>query len=251
MSGWLPEGVAAWGALGLVGLSALTSMLTAAVGIGGGVTLLAAMALVVPVHALIPVHGVVQLGSNLGRAVVLSRSAMLRMLVPFTLGALAGVALGALLVTELPEAALLFAIGAFVLFTTWVRLPPLGRGERGVLAAGGAGATLLTMFVGATGPFVLALLRQAGLPHRALVATTAAAMTVQHGLKVAAFSAIGFAFADWAALMAAMIVAGFAGTLVGARALDWLPEERLKRALKLVLTLVGAQLVVRAALQLA
>jgi hypothetical protein len=39
-----------------------------AFGIGGGAALLAVMASLVPPAALIPVHGVVQVGSNLGRA---------------------------------------------------------------------------------------------------------------------------------------------------------------------------------------
>ena len=55
----------------LVLLSFFTSMLSASMGIGGGTILLAVMAQVVPVKAIIPVHGMVQLGSNVGRALVL------------------------------------------------------------------------------------------------------------------------------------------------------------------------------------
>lgn len=242
----LPEGVAPLGALALIVLSYFTSLLTAAVGIGGGVTLLAAMTYVVPVAALVPVHGVVQLGSNTGRAIVLAREAAVRLLLPFALGAVVGVAAGAALVTELPEATILLAIGVFVLFTTWVKLPPFGHGEKGILAAGGAAASMLTMFIGATGPFVMALMKQAGLPHKRLVATTAMAMTLQHGLKVLAFGVLGFAFAAWAPLMIAMVAAGFAGTLTGARLLDRLPEKTLATALKVVLTVIGVELVLRA-----
>ena len=57
-------------ALLLVATSFVTSALTAGLGIGGGVALLAVMAYGMPVAALIPVHGVVQIGSNLGRFVV-------------------------------------------------------------------------------------------------------------------------------------------------------------------------------------
>ena len=112
--------------------------------------------------------------------------------------------------------------------------------------SGGFIGTFLTMFVGATGPFVMMVLRQAGLPHVRLVATHAMAMVIQHGLKVAAFTTLGFAFSEWAPMMAAMIGAGFLGTLAGAKLLNTLPEKTLKKALNIVLTLISVQLIVRA-----
>ncbi|MCB1915218.1 MAG: hypothetical protein KDG52_05820, partial [Rhodocyclaceae bacterium] len=56
--------------LGLVLTAAFTSMMTAALGAGGGVMLLAVMAQVLPPQVIIPVHGIVQMGSNLGRAIM-------------------------------------------------------------------------------------------------------------------------------------------------------------------------------------
>lgn len=247
----LPPAVEPWGALALVVLSAFTSALSASVGIGGGVALLAAMTFVVPVSALIPVHAVVQFGSNAGRIALLLRDVAWRLLGPFVAGGLVGAAAGGALVTELPEEVILLVIGLFVAVMAWVRVPPLGRGERGVVAAGGAASTMLTMFVGATGPFVMTLFRQSGLAHRALVATNAAAMSVQHVLKVVVFGLLGFAFAEWVPLMAAMIGAGFLGTVTGTRLLSRLPERSLRTALKLVLTVIGIQLVARALWRLA
>ncbi|UOM36507.1 sulfite exporter TauE/SafE family protein [Acuticoccus sp. I52.16.1] len=251
MSALLPDAVAPLGAVFLIVLSFFTSALTAAVGIGGGVVLLAAMTFVVPAVALVPLHGVVQLGSNTGRAIVMARNVALRLIVPFGLGAVLGAVLGGMLVVELPAQVILLAIGVTILLTTWMKLPPLGKGERGILAAGGLLATCLTMFVGATGPFVMMILRQSGLPHARLVATHAMAMVIQHGFKVVAFTALGFAFADWAPMMALMIAAGFCGTLVGARLLNKLPEATLKRALNIVLTLIALQLIVRSLVELA
>ncbi|MEM9220959.1 MAG: sulfite exporter TauE/SafE family protein [Pseudomonadota bacterium] len=246
----LPPGIDAASALFLVLLSVFTSALTAALGIGGGMVLLAAMTFFVPVAALIPVHGAVQLGSNAGRSLVLARDVDLRLIGPFTVGAAMGALIGAVLVTDLPETVLLLFIGVFVSVSTWIKLPPLGRGERAVLFTGGLGATILTMFVGATGPFVMALLRQAQLPHRVLVATNGAAMTVQHLLKVGAFALLGFAFARWLPLVTAMIGSGFLGTLMGKRLLDRLPEKTLGWGLKFLLTVVGVQLIVRAIIAL-
>ena len=246
----LPPAVDPAGAVALVVLSAFTGAVSAAVGIGGGVMLLAAMTFVLPVAALVPVHAVVQFGSNVGRLAVLAKHAAWRFLAPFLGGAVLGAVAGGALVTDLPETALLIVIGVFVTVMAWVKVPPLGRGERSVIAAGGLLSTVLTMFVGATGPFVITLFRQSGLDHTALVATNAAAMAAQHVLKVAAFAALGFAFVPWAPLMVGMVGAGFLGTVLGARLLHRLPERTLRRALSVVLTVIGLHLVARAVVTL-
>jgi uncharacterized membrane protein YfcA len=121
-----------------------------------------------------------------------------------------------------------------------------GRG----LALGGAIASFLTMLVGATGPYVLALLRPLGLGREGLVGTHAAAMTAQHGLKILAFGLLGFAFAPWLPLIGAMIAMGFVGTLLGRRLLGLLSERQFGIVVKTVLTLVAGELVLRSLWQL-
>lgn len=240
----LPPGIDDGSALLLILVSIATSALTAAFGIGGGVTLLAAMAPIVPVAALVPVHAVVQLGSNAGRSVILRRHVDGRMLAVFGAGAILGVTVGGLLVTDLPEGAITLAIGVFVLWSAWGRLPTLGGGHA-MVGMGGAVSSVLTMFVGATGPFVIALFRQREFERHALVATTAAAMTLQHGLKIVAFGLLGFAFAPWLPLVAAMILSGILGTLIGTRLLTRMPERRFRSGLRLVLIAIGLELLVR------
>ncbi len=57
----------------LVLVSAFTSAVTAAVGVGGGLLMIMALAKVMPAAALIPVHGMVQFGSNAGCTVLIWR----------------------------------------------------------------------------------------------------------------------------------------------------------------------------------
>ena len=87
----------------LIAASLVTSFITAAFGIGGGVVLLAFLALVLPPVALIPVHGVVQLGSNGGRVAIMSKHVVWRPILPFVVGALIGAAIGGLVVVQLPS----------------------------------------------------------------------------------------------------------------------------------------------------
>ena len=243
----LPEGLSVLFAAILVAAAFVTSAITAAFGIGGGVALLAVMASMVPVAVLIPVHGVVQLGSNAGRAIVQRAHILWPLIGIFTLGAVAGALIGGQLVVSLPEALLKALVGLFILFTVWGPKPRGGAvGNRWWLALVGFLATLLTMFVGATGPFVAAHLAARLADRRHYVATHAMAMVVQHALKVLAFGLLGFAFADWVPLMAAMIAAGFAGTLLGTRLLHALPEARFRVVFRWLLTALAAQLVLSA-----
>lgn len=244
----LPAGVPPMIALLLIAISFLTSAFTAAFGIGGGTVMLGALAGAVPPGVIIAVHGLVQVGSNLGRSYVQRAHALWPLVARFTLGSLAGVALGALFVVALPERVLLGLLGVFILAMAWIRKPRIpGLASTGLLI-GGALSTFITMFVGATGPFVQALLLPLDLEKRQLIATHAVCTTIQHLLKVFAFGLLGFSFADWLPLVAAMILSGFAGTLAGTRLLERLPERWFLLTIKLVLTIVGLDLLRRALL---
>ena len=226
----LPVGVEPWFAAVLVAVSFLTSAITAAVGIGGGVALLAVMASGLPVAALIPIHGIVQLGSNSGRAFVLRSHIAWRFVVLLSAGTVIGAVIGGLLVVRLPDAWLKLAVGAFVLWSVWGAKPRVGRGDGPVIVLGGVISAVLSMFIGASGPFVAALVGVRDYVRQTVVATHAACMIVQHCLKVVVFGVLGFAFGPWIWLIVAMIAAGFLGTLAGTRLLHRLPEERFKLA---------------------
>jgi uncharacterized membrane protein YfcA len=94
---------------------------------------------------------------------------------------------------------------------------------------------------------VQALFLPLGLEKRALVASHAACNVIQHGLKVVAFGWLGFNFADWLPLMAAMIATGFLGTWLGTALLEKMPEELFKTVLKWLLTVLAIDLLRRAA----
>lgn len=238
----IPESLSFYEFWLLAGLSFFTSMLTAAIGIGGGSLLLAVMAQVLPVKAIIPVHGVVQLGSNFGRAAVMLPHVEKRLFVWFLLGSLIGAIAGGQIVFSLPVDILRLILGTFILYAAWgPKLGGLAKSEK-MLAVGGFFSTMLTMFVGATGPFVLAMLKPFGLSPMGVVASTAGCLVVQHSLKVLVFGLLGFAFAPYLPLMALMIGLGFVGTLVGRKILLKVDEKLFKRALNIVLTLLALRL---------
>ena len=242
----LPNGLSPGIAALLLLVSFLTSALTAAFGIGGGVAMLGALAGSVPPTMVVAVHGVVQLGSNLGRVIIQRAHILWRPTLIFSVGSLVGATMGAVVFVALPERLLLALLGAFILLLTWLPKPKIPGLESAGMFLGGAIATFITIFVGATGSFVQALFLSMKLEKRVLVATHALCMSIQHGLKVLAFGYLGFAFQDWLPLMLAMIATGFLGTWLGTRLLDRLSQQTFERILKLVLTLVGLDLLRRA-----
>jgi uncharacterized membrane protein YfcA len=232
----------------LVGISFFTSFLTAAVGIGGGSILLALMAQVMPAGAIIPVHGVVQLGSNVGRAAVLYESVDRELLGWFVAGSLVGALIGGRIVVTMPVDALRLTLGAFILYSAWgPKLGALARSKK-TLAMGGLLTTTLTMFVGATGPFVMSMLRAFPLKPVALVATMASCVAAQHLLKVLVFGLLGFAFGPYVPLMALMVGLGFLGTLAGRHVLLRVDPKKFTLVLNIVLTLLAVRLIGQALL---
>lgn len=239
----LPDGIGPAIALLLIAASFFTSALTAAFGVGGGIAMLALLGLFVPVAALIPVHGLVQLGSNTGRAWVQRASVRRDIALPFVTGSLFGAATGAALVVQVPDAPLKLVLGLFVIAVTWWTIPGFDRLSGVGLAIGASLVAFLTMFLGATGPLLSAFFAQLIRDDRkALVATHAAGMTVHHGLKVAAFAFVGFSFGSWAPMVAAMIASGYLGTVHGSKLLERLPEKQFRLWFKIGLTLLALDL---------
>ena len=224
----------------MAGMSLASSFITASMGIGGGVLLLAVMASLFPPLALIPVHGVIQLGSNFFRAVLMLAHVQWRVVAAFAAGSVLGVVIGGSVAVQLEPAVVQIGIGAFVLWSVF-RTPPAWLAKAGGLT--GLASSFLTMFFGATGPFVANYVKSLTLPRQAHVSTHAVLMTIQHSLKSLTFGFLGFAFGPWAGFILLMIAMGFLGTVLGKRVLMRLDDRKFSRALNLALLLISARLI--------
>lgn len=243
LSALLPDGLSLTAAAIVIFSSFFTSALTASFGLGGGLALLAIMGALMPPAAVIPVHGVAQLGSNTSRLILQWNSVVWPIVLWFMAGSILGAAVGARLYVEIPEWLLKALIGAFVLATVYGPKPKgFSPGGKTYFATGAASA-LLSMFVGATGPIAAAMFGVARLDKLKTIATHAGAMAAQHALKSVAFGFVGFAYADWAAIIVAVIAAGFLGAAAGTRMLNKMPEEKFRKGFRLMLTFFGCYLI--------
>lgn len=243
ISTFAPDGVSPLAASLVVFASFFTAALTAALGLGGGLALLAVMSILFPPAAVIPVHGAAQLGANFSRFTFQRRHVVWPIVGWFALGGIIGSAIGGRIFVSLPEAALRIAVGGFVLFTVWGPKPKAFAPGSKTFFLTGVVAAFLTMFFGATGPIVATMLSTAKLDRHKTVATHAGSMVVQHALKTITFGFLGFAFAQWTLLISAILAAGFFGSWFGTHLLRIMPEARFRTGFRAVLTFFGVYLV--------
>jgi uncharacterized membrane protein YfcA len=98
-----------------------------------------------------------------------------------------------------------------------------------VWVAAGSVVGALNVTVGATGPLHAPLFRAGTDDRLSFVGTFAASQTVGHLVKIALFGIAGFAPGAHALPIAAGMVGVVAGTQLGSRVLDRMPEARFRR----------------------
>ncbi len=226
----------------------LASILSAVVGMAGGIVLLTVMLLYFEPLIAIPLHGVIQLASNGSRSFI--QRAHVRWDLVWRYGILllpmayAGLSVARALPPELART----LIGVFVLLATWrPRWLMLGTHpeqtqprRRFVLLGGVMG--FLQMNIGATGPLIAPFFLNLGLTRQALVGSKAAVQTLGHLSKILLFGAVGFAYLEYGLLLVAMCTLVVLGTWIGSRLLERVNERVFTWLFKSVLTLIALRL---------
>ena len=225
-----------------------TSILSAVVGMAGGITLLAVMLLFLEPLAAIPLHGVIQLVSNSSRAAIQRRHVDVGILLRYSALLVPMGWVGIHLANALPAAAMRVMIGIFVLVATWFpgwlllgTHPEETNPSRRFLVLGGV-VGVLNMTIGATGPLIAPFFLNLGLDRRALVGTKAACQSLGHLVKIALFGVAGFAFGPHLALLVTAGACVVAGTWLGSRILERVSERLFRRLYVGVLTAIALRL---------
>ncbi|NRA86316.1 MAG: sulfite exporter TauE/SafE family protein [Rhizobiales bacterium] len=246
--GLWPEALSGFSAVFLIISSMFTSAFTAAFGLGGGVVMLALLVHFLPIAVVIPIHGVIQMGSNSSRAILLRHFIDWKIILYFLIGAIVGAFIGGQFVVILPEQFLLTILGLFILYVVWGPKPKKIQPNKYIFAIGGAIVTFLTMFIGATGPLLMSFLPRSKLSPEQISATHGMLMVVQHGLKLIIFGILGFQFFQWAIFLSIMVAGGFIGSNLGCFILNKLPEKWFKIGMNVILTLLALRMLYEAIL---
>jgi uncharacterized membrane protein YfcA len=230
----------------------VTAVLSAIVGLAGGITLLAVMLLFFEPLVVLPVHGVIQLVSNLSRTWFQREHVEAGILQWFAVWMIPASIVGLWIGSALPAEVLKVAIGVFVLLATWkprwllLGIDPTTIDPRRRFLALGGCVGFLNMTVGATGPFAAPFFLNTGLSRHALVGTKAATQALGHTIKVVLFGLAGFAFFDFALPLAALCACVVLGSFVGSKLLDRVSERVFDRLYRGVLTAIALRLLLSA-----
>ncbi len=198
----------------------------------------------------IPILTVAQLIGNGSRVWLNRRELNLAVVGWFALGGVPLALAGGFLFARAPLSALTRMLGAFlILVVLWRRLrpgPPARLPLRG-FALIGAGASFLSALLGSVGPIMAPFFLAYGLVKGAYIGTEALATVVMHVTKLVAYH-------EAAILSPSSLIAGLAlgplmiaGSWVGKRIVDRLPERAFVALIELTLVAAGLLFLVRGA----
>jgi uncharacterized membrane protein YfcA len=224
----------------LICISFITSLISAIIGLGGGVILLGIFAVTLDPVAIIPVHGVVQAASNAGRLITMIRSVHTPVILPFVIGSAIGASFGGLTFSQInPQFVQLF-VGIFIILTVFKLFPTIQTKH---LLIVGTISSFLTVLVGGGGSFAAAVVNSIKLDKLGHIATIAFMLLVQHFMKIIIFGFLGFAFGPYISLISLMVLTGFLGTLLGRSVVVRVNEKIFRKILNAFLIILALKLI--------
>ena len=229
--------------LALVAL--IGSIVSGMSGVGGGVLLLAFMTPIFTPHVLIPLHGLIMMCSNLARVSISYKAINMKIIIPFTIGALIGALAGIPVTLRLPKDTFRIILAVAILIMTW--FPKIKKDIQfpGQFAIIGACASFLSLFIGATGPFTAPFFLRAQLGKEGFVATRTASNIPVHLFKLGVFTLSGFVVFQWWKELAVTIPMVFIGNWIGKQLLGKIPEYYFTQVIKIVISALVLRMIMK------
>ncbi|WP_323761546.1 sulfite exporter TauE/SafE family protein [Maricaulis sp.] len=226
----------------------VTAFISGVFGMAGGLILMGALALVLPVASAMVVHGVIQSVSNGWRAVLHLKWIDWRILAIYLAGSAAAAGLLAFASFELSKA-WLFVILGLVPAVIWLpkHILHLDAARPHHAVACGFVVTGLNVVAGVSGPLLDVFFADTRQDRRVIVATKAATQVISHGVKIAyyilpALGAAGLPSVQWLLVAAPLAILG---TTAGARFLALMSDVQFRQWTKWIVSVIGAIYVIR------
>lgn len=218
-----------------------TAVLSATLGMAGGLVLMGAFAAILPVPDAMVMHGLTQLVANGGRAITLRSHLDRPALGAYAVGALVAAILARQISLAPPVWLVYLGLGLvpFVALSLprsrWLDAgTPYGAGAAGLLVVG------TQSIFGVAGPLLDTFFQSGRLDRFGVVATKAATQALSHLLKAALFLPLVVGTDRLLTPALACMGAAVVGTQVGTRLLARLPEADFRLWTRRVVLLLGA-----------
>ncbi len=240
-------------ALTLIIAAFLTSLLSAVIGMAGGLVLMGVLAFILPVSAAFVTHGIIQLVANGWRAILQREHIQWQILGVYGLAA-AGAAALVFAVAFAPSKPLLFLLLGLVPMLVWL---PKGWAELDAsrpthALTAGFSVTFVNLTAGVAGPLLDIFFVRTSLNRHQIVATKAATQVFSHLSKIIVYGSPLLMTGSSAALPPAWVFAlalpaSMLGTEAGGRILDRMSDAHFKRWSAWVVTGIGVFYLIQAA----
>lgn len=228
-----------------------TALISGVFGMAGGVMMMGALGLVLPVSAAFVTHGVIQLVSNGWRAVLHRQHIRWGIIGWYAAGALVAAVIAASLALA-PSKPLLYLLLGLVAFLVWIPKKgwQLDAARRPHAVACGLVVTGTNLTAGVAGPLLDIFYVNTAMNRHQIVSTKAATQTLSHLAKIVVYGAPFLSggttgLPPWW-VFAGMIPLSMLATVLGGKILDRMSDVSFVNWTKWILTGVGVLYVGRA-----
>jgi len=234
----------------------LTSALSAIIGMGGGITLLGIMAIIMPDgYLVVAYHGIIQLVSNVTRLTVYREHIEKKIIKKYFFGIVPGLLIAGMIIyflaiffkvssaDQIQIDYLKSLIGIYIIWFLYIRKKGKAISKSAFIWMGGLSG-LVTVFVGAAGPLIAPLFINSNLKKHSVIATKAVCQAFGHLGKIPIFI---FLFnvnyvSDWKIIIP-LVIAVYFGTKFGKKMLGKLPESIFQTIFRVALTIIALRLI--------
>ena len=234
----------------------ITSSISAVLGMGGGIILLAIMALLIPNgYMVIALHGIIQLISNSTRTYIFRKYIDKNLIKEFSIGAILGAIISVLIISlaikfynvssasEIKVDFLKPMIGFFIIWYLFLKGPKKKKEAKSFIKVGSISG-LASIFIGATGPLIAPFFLDSNLNKENIIANKAACQMITHLTKIPLFLFFfNVNYFNEYKLLVPLIIAVFIGTNFGKKILSFIPEKIFIKIFKSALFLIALKLI--------
>ena len=221
-----------------------TSLLSGVLGMGGGVLLAGALALLLPLSTALLLHAVTQLTANAYRAFLLRKHFQYRIIAHYGAGMMCTLILFSAISVQIEKPMFYLLLGIIALSSYW--LPKnwaLDATKTSHAIAAGFFVSALHVFVGVAGPLLDMFFQKTTLNRFQIVATKAATQTLGHLLRIGFY--VSFLNPDLKSLpiqpgiLIAIVLLACIGTFIGSKLLSKMSDAYFKKGSQILLTALG------------